>query len=69
VAGYDGTRSLMAYGTHAQWYMYQGDTVTAFLNGEIEEEFYVKQPIIYERYSPTGELLVCRLRKALYKLK
>jgi hypothetical protein len=22
VVGYDGTRLLMAYGTHAQWYMY-----------------------------------------------
>jgi hypothetical protein len=32
----------MVYGIHAQWYMYQGDAVTAFLNGEIEEELYVK---------------------------
>jgi hypothetical protein len=42
VAEYDGTRSLMVYKIHAQWYMYQDDAVTAFLNGEVKEEFYVK---------------------------
>ena len=59
----------MAYATHAQWFVYQGNAVTAFLNGEIEEKLYVKQSIMYEQYSPTGELLVCRLLKALYRLK
>ena len=59
----------MAYATQAQWFVYQGDAVTAFLNGEIEEELYVKQPIIYEQYSPIGKLLVCRLFKTLYRLK
>ena len=59
----------MAYATHAQWFVYQGDAVTAFLNGEIEEELYVEQSIMYEQYSPTGKLLVCRLLKALYGLK
>jgi hypothetical protein len=49
--------------------MYQGDAVTAFLNGEIEKELYVEQPIMYEQHSPTGEVLVCRLFKALYGLK
>jgi hypothetical protein len=48
MAGYDGTRFLMAYETHAQWYMYQGDAVTAFLNGKVEEELYVEQSIMYE---------------------
>jgi hypothetical protein len=32
----------MAYGTYALWYIYQGNAVTAFLNGEVEEEFYIK---------------------------
>jgi hypothetical protein len=49
--------------------MYQGDTVTAFLNGKVEKKLYVKQPTIYEQHSPTGEVLVYRLFKTLYKLK
>ena len=40
---------------------------TAFLNGEIEEEVYIKQPdgfVLHEKESH-----VCRLKKALYGLK
>ena len=43
------------------------DVKTTFLNGEIEEEVYIKQPhgfMIHEKESH-----VCRLKKALYGLK
>ena len=40
---------------------------SAFLNGELEEEVYVKQP---DEYVKKGrEHLVMRLKKALYGLK
>jgi len=44
----------------------QLDVATAFLNGEVEEELYIREPRGYERGAPG---LVCRLRKALYGLK
>jgi hypothetical protein len=43
------------------------DVKTTFINGEIEEEVYIKQPngfVIHE-----NEFHVCRLKKALYGLK
>ena len=43
------------------------DVKTAFLNGELEEEVYMKQP---ERFpSSDGEQLVCKLKKSIYSLK
>lgn len=42
----------------------QMDAVSAFLQGDIEEEIYMKQPPLYE----SGEK-VCKLKKSLYGLK
>jgi len=44
----------------------QLDVETAFLNGHMEEEVYVRQPAGYERGDPAK---VCKLVKALYGLK
>ena len=44
----------------------QYDIKTAFLNGVIEEEIYMRQPPGYEESS---ENLVCKLEKSLYGLK
>ena len=44
------------------------DITTAFLNGALNEEVYMKQPNGYEE-NPGGERLVCRLKKSIYGLK
>lgn len=43
----------------------QMDVETAFLNGKLKSEIYVKEPIGYE----TGKDKVCKLKKALYGLR
>ena len=43
------------------------DVKTAFLNGVVEEEVYVKQPLGFERHD--RETHVCKLNKFPYSLK
>ena len=43
------------------------DVKTAFLNGVVEEEVYVEQPLSLETHD--RESHVCKLKKALYSLK
>ena len=43
------------------------DVKTSFLNGVVEEEVYVEQPLGFETHD--RESHVCRLKKALYGLK
>ena len=43
------------------------DVITAFLNGNLEEEIYMTQPEGY--INPGNEHLVCRLKKSIYGLK
>jgi len=47
--------------------VHQMDVVTAFLNGELDEEIYMQQPAGYQVSGK--ENLVCRLNKSLYRLK
>lgn len=43
------------------------DVVTAFLNGDLEEDIYIKQP---EEFVKSGyEDKICKLNKAIYGLK
>ena len=43
------------------------DVKTAFLNGVVEEEVYVEQPLGFETHDKESH--VCRLKKSLYSLK
>lgn len=56
---------LLAYCCQKGLYIDQMDVETAFLNGKVSSEIYVKQPKGYE----DGTSKVCKLYKALYGLK
>ena len=43
------------------------DVNIAFLNGEVEEEVYVEQPLGFETHD--RETHVCKSKKAMYSLK
>ena len=67
VARMETIRVLLALAVQEGWQVHHMDVKSAFLNGELEEEVYVKQP---DRYVKKGrEHLVMRLKKALYGLK
>ena len=57
----------MALVAHFDFDLHQMDVKTAFLNGNLEEEVYMKQP---EGFSSSGgDHLVCKLKKSIYGLK
>ena len=58
---------FLAYATHANFKVYQMDVKSAFLNGELEEEVYVQQPLGFEDLDFPD--FVYRLFKALSGLK
>ncbi|GJU45485.1 retrovirus-related pol polyprotein from transposon TNT 1-94 [Tanacetum coccineum] len=67
VARHDTIKLLLAIAAQRNWKIYHFDVKFAFLNGELEEEIYVKQP---EGFEVVGqEEKVYRLYKALYGLK
>ena len=60
-------RVLLAWATCNKMKIHQMDVVTAFLNGNLEEEIYMQQP---DGYVEAGqEDCVCLLEKSLYGLK
>jgi hypothetical protein len=58
---------LLSYATHHGFKLYQMDVKSAFLNGPIKEEVYVKQPPGFDREGYPNH--VYKLHKALYRLK
>ena len=67
VARYTSNRIVLALAAVTKWKIHQMDVKTAFLNGVVEEEVYVEQPLGFETHD--RESHVCRLKKALYGLK
>ena len=60
-------RTLMSLSTQRGLELHHVDVHTAFLNGTLQEEVYMKQPPGYEKEGE--EHLVCRLSKSIYGLK
>ena len=58
---------MFAVAGHHEWKVYQMDVKSAFLNGILEEEVYVEQPLGYQILG--HEHKVYRLKKDLYGLK
>jgi hypothetical protein len=67
VVRFTSIRALLAFAVQNDMLVHQMDVVTAFLNGTLEEEIYMQQPIGYEE--PGKEHRVCKLKKAIYGLK
>ena len=67
VARYTSIRSLISIAAKMGWKIHQMDVKTTFLNGIIQEEFFVEQPQGFEIHG--RESHVWRLKKSLYGLK
>lgn len=67
VAWFDTIRTILALSARCKWKGFRFDVKSAFLNGFLDEEVYVQQPLGYEVVG--AERKVYRLRKALYGLK
>ncbi|GJT56860.1 retrovirus-related pol polyprotein from transposon TNT 1-94 [Tanacetum coccineum] len=60
-------RIFFAFVVYMNFIVYQMDVKSAFLNGKLKEEVYVKQPLGFENSEFPNH--VCKLDKALYGLK
>jgi hypothetical protein len=67
VARLEAIRILLAFATSKGFKLYQMNMKNAFLNGVIQEEVYVRQPLGFE--NPEYSNRVYKLLKALYELK
>ena len=63
----DSLQIIMALVSRFDFDLHQMDVKTAFLNGNLEEEVYMKQPEGFS--SSEGEHLVRKLKKSIYGLK
>ena len=62
-------RTILALAAREDWELENMDVDTAFLNSNIQEEIYMRQPQGFEQYGANGEELVCNLKKSIYGLK
>ncbi|GKF28356.1 retrovirus-related pol polyprotein from transposon TNT 1-94 [Tanacetum coccineum] len=67
VARLEAIRIFLAFATYMNYIVYQMDVKSAFLNGKLKEEVYVKQPPGFESSKFPNH--VCKLDKALGELK
>ena len=67
VVRYSSIRALLALANVRDWEVHQMDVKTAFLQGDLDEEIYMKQPDGYiDKDKPNH---VCKLKKSIYGLK
>jgi hypothetical protein len=62
-------RTLLALAACNDWEVEQLDVVTAFLEADIEEKIYMRQPEGFRHTDINGEERVCLLKKSLFGLK
>ena len=67
VARMESVRVLLALAAQEGWKVHHMDVKSAFLNGDLKEEVYVRQPPGFVVAGEEGK--VYRLRKALYGLR
>src|SRR5882757_3888124 len=67
VAHFELLRLLLVLAVLEDWEIQQMDVKSAFLNGVLDEEIYMEQPIGF--ITPGTETKVCCLKKAIYGLK
>ena len=65
--GYTSIRTILSLATIMKWKIHQMDVKETFLNGVVEEEVYVEQPLGFETHDRKTD--VCKLKKALYGFK
>ena len=64
VVRFESVRTIIALAAKYELKLHQMDATTAFLNGELKEDIFMKQP---EGFAEQGkENLVCKLKKSLY---
>ena len=63
----ESVRTIIALSVQYGLKLHQVDVTTAFLNGELEEEVFMRQPEGF--VTPGKEQFVCRLKKSIYGLK
>jgi len=67
VVRFESVRTILALAVQCNMEVHHMDVDSAFLNGELQEELFMKQPVGCE---VPGKLnLVCKLKKSLYGLK
>ena len=57
LARLDTIRLLFALSAHRGWEIHQMDVQSTFLNGNLEEEIYVEQPMGFEKPGTEGKVL------------
>jgi hypothetical protein len=67
VAKFGAIRTLLSLSAHYDFEVHQMDVRTAFLNGDLDVDIYMRQPDGF--VAPGQEELVCKLNKSLYGLK
>ncbi|MDM1575530.1 reverse transcriptase domain-containing protein, partial [Escherichia coli] len=60
-------RTLLALAAHYDYEIWQMDVKTAFLNGYLEEDIYMEQPLGFT-FSDCDHK-VCKLQRSIYRLK